>query len=371
MSSAKISIDNLKRFSILAGLDDEQLKVIEPVLKSVALKNGEVLFHEGEESNEVYLVARGSVDICKSGFECREDFVIANMGAGEVLGELAFLDGSPRSALVKAAEDSLLLVMEKEQLLQVPFSHLIIANLAKASSEKLRDAGKNYVTSLEKQVRVMKTQHDFGQFFTYIMTLMAIGMIINNLMNTYFTTISPYSLGFFIFYSVILLVPSLIIVWKLKMPLRDMGVTLKNWKRSLVEGLICCGIMVALFKIVISVALDHGVKGIKPFTLPDNPQAWFMMVVYLVHTALQELFARGFLQTSFERFFNDKTGVRSIFFASLLFGLFHLHFGIAAVLVIFVSSLFFGAIYHRHRNLIGVSLIHYVAGVWGFTCGVL
>lgn len=371
MNTSDIAVEELKRFSILDGVADLELEEMLPVLKSVSLKAGEVLFQEGEASNEIYLIRDGRMEICKGASSGDATFVIAEAGRGEVFGELAFLDGSPRSAMVRAADDTALVVIEKKGLYQLPFSHRLIENIARASSEKLRSSAQSYVGSLEEQLSFIKKQNDFGQFFIYILSLMAVGMIVNNLLHTYLTTISPYSGTFFISYTVILLVPSIAILVKLKMPLQSMGVTLNNWKQSLWEGTLYSVIALVAFSLIASGAGYLGLLHLKPVSFQALFTPWYGLLIYLLHSAAQELFGRGFLQTAFERFFNDQTGVRSIGFTSLLFGLFHIHFGIIAVGITFASSLVFGAIYRRHRNLIGVSLVHFATGLWAIVSGVL
>lgn len=367
----KITPEELKRFSILAELDREELAKLIPLLGHLALKKDQVLFEEGEASDEIYLVRTGSVDICKTGASGGDTFVIAGNKAGEVFGEMAFLDGSPRSAQVRAATACTLLTIGRDALFSLPFSHKVIASIARISTGKLRESASDYVNSLETQIRTVRTQNEFGQFFIYILSLMAIGMLVNNLMHTYFTSISPYSMAFFIFYSLILLLPSMTIVWKLKMPVSAMGLTMNNWRQSLKEGLGLCLLIVLMFAIATSVINGFDLMTLKPFSMSAIFTPIYGPPMYLLHSGAQELFARGFLQTSFERFFNDETGVKSIGFSALLFGLFHIHFGIAAVLITFLSSLAFGAVYRRHRNLIGVSLIHYVGGTGAFVFGLL
>ena len=51
-----------------------------------------MLFREGEKGHELYIVASGHILVQ------RGEKVIATLGRGEVLGEMAVLDGLPRSA---------------------------------------------------------------------------------------------------------------------------------------------------------------------------------------------------------------------------------------------------------------------------------
>jgi CRP-like cAMP-binding protein len=61
------------------------------------------LFREGERSGRVALVLRGRVKIVTVGLDGTES-VLGVRGAGELLGELAALDGEPRSATATALE---------------------------------------------------------------------------------------------------------------------------------------------------------------------------------------------------------------------------------------------------------------------------
>jgi EAL domain-containing protein (putative c-di-GMP-specific phosphodiesterase class I) len=76
---------------------------------------GEVIFSEGDVGDCAYLIERGRVLIFieKDGAE-----VLLNiLGAGEVFGEMALIDDSPRSASCRTMSDCQLIVVTKEQLL--------------------------------------------------------------------------------------------------------------------------------------------------------------------------------------------------------------------------------------------------------------
>lgn len=73
-------------------------------------RHGERLFERGSSSNEVFFIAEGSVSIVSSSTAGR-DVSFARAGAGEIIGEMAAIDGLARSASVTAAEDSLVAVL--------------------------------------------------------------------------------------------------------------------------------------------------------------------------------------------------------------------------------------------------------------------
>ena len=73
--------------------------------RHVSLKAGEVLFHKGDASDGCYWINRGilkATSMSSNG----EERILGLLGPGEVVGELAMLDGGPRSATVQAIRPS-------------------------------------------------------------------------------------------------------------------------------------------------------------------------------------------------------------------------------------------------------------------------
>jgi CRP/FNR family cyclic AMP-dependent transcriptional regulator len=64
-----------------------------------ALKAGDVLFREGEPGDLMYVVKSGDMDIMV------RNHVLERTGPGGIIGELAMVDKSPRSATVTAVTD--------------------------------------------------------------------------------------------------------------------------------------------------------------------------------------------------------------------------------------------------------------------------
>lgn len=77
---------------------------------------GRVLFDVGDPGSSMYIVRRGKVRISIPG-EQDEEVTLAQLGAGEFFGELALLDGQPRSARASTAEDTVLYALSRENFL--------------------------------------------------------------------------------------------------------------------------------------------------------------------------------------------------------------------------------------------------------------
>src|SRR5690348_3714743 len=69
----------------------------------VKLKKGQLLFSEGENSRAMYFLKSGMIRIFKKKGD--SSIEIDTVHSGQVIGELAFLDGNPRSASGEALTD--------------------------------------------------------------------------------------------------------------------------------------------------------------------------------------------------------------------------------------------------------------------------
>jgi len=88
--------------SILADIPDEALVPVE-------LRAGDWLFHTGDTGDAMYIVERGKLEVHVG------DHVVAQLGSGDVVGELAMLTGEPRNASIRARRDSRLMKLDRER----------------------------------------------------------------------------------------------------------------------------------------------------------------------------------------------------------------------------------------------------------------
>jgi CRP/FNR family cyclic AMP-dependent transcriptional regulator len=84
-------------------------------LRTDRRRKGDVVCHEGEADPSLFVIAKGSVEIVKQAAAARET-LLAKLGPGQTIGEMALLDGQARSATVVAAEDLVLLVLTRTAL---------------------------------------------------------------------------------------------------------------------------------------------------------------------------------------------------------------------------------------------------------------
>ena len=100
----------LAKVPLLSGLSDAELERIGQVAVPRSYPKGARVFHEGDESDACYLIRTGEVRVTREHSDGRA-IALATLGAGEIFGELAMLDGGVRSASVEALTDIELLAL--------------------------------------------------------------------------------------------------------------------------------------------------------------------------------------------------------------------------------------------------------------------
>lgn len=96
--------DFLQRLTLFSGLAQDELTRLIAMGKEVKLQPGDVLLREGDPGDAAYVILEGDLEVTK--LAGASDVVIAQRGAGEVIGEMSLLDNEPRSATVRALTTS-------------------------------------------------------------------------------------------------------------------------------------------------------------------------------------------------------------------------------------------------------------------------
>lgn len=137
----------LSGIRLLSGIDAAMLKDIEERCAWRRYRSGERVFERGTEGHEVFFVVEGAVDVI-SPTPSGTDLNFARIDAGEVLGQLAAIDGLPRAAGVVAAEDSLLAALPCDRFLSLLKANGEVAvRLLKSLSQMVRATNERVVSA--------------------------------------------------------------------------------------------------------------------------------------------------------------------------------------------------------------------------------
>ena len=116
----------LAGMAIFDGLDDADQDLLLAIARTRELEPGEVLFRKGDPGDQLYGVLDGRLRVSGERGEL-DDVTFATLGPGEVVGEIALLDSSPRSATVSALEPTWLLSLHHDDLLPLLDRHPQVA----------------------------------------------------------------------------------------------------------------------------------------------------------------------------------------------------------------------------------------------------
>lgn len=116
----------LAKVTFFEGLTPDALAMIAQVTTEQEHPYGTRLFQYGEPGDKLYIILEGKVRISREVGGMGEE-ALAVLGPGEIFGEMALLDESPRSADAKAHERCRLLVITKDAFDDLLFLHKDLA----------------------------------------------------------------------------------------------------------------------------------------------------------------------------------------------------------------------------------------------------
>ena len=110
--------DLLRGVPLFAALQEDGLGAAVRVGSTRTYAAGQIICHQGDPGDRLYAVLHGLVKVVFTS-ERGDEIVLRTVGDGEVFGELALLDGSPRSASVVAVESTQVFMLLRDRLLEL------------------------------------------------------------------------------------------------------------------------------------------------------------------------------------------------------------------------------------------------------------
>jgi CRP-like cAMP-binding protein len=107
-------LDALAAIPFFAGLEPLALDRLAASMRSRRFRRGEVIFHVGDPGDALFVIVSGDVKISLPS-DTGEEAILATLGPGAVFGELALLDGAPRSASATAQSATETVVLPRDR----------------------------------------------------------------------------------------------------------------------------------------------------------------------------------------------------------------------------------------------------------------
>lgn len=115
----------LSRTPLFAKLSPQECAILASHCESKQVDAGQIVFAEGDFGDAMYIVKQGAINIFKK--DLLGDVRIAEIRPGGLVGEMALVDGKPRSANVRASENSRLLSLSRASYGDLKKSHAQVA----------------------------------------------------------------------------------------------------------------------------------------------------------------------------------------------------------------------------------------------------
>ncbi len=366
-------------------ISDGDVNKVLPFFKLVDVQPDETIIEEGRNpSMDLYLVLEGNLEVIKrasdregsaAGQEMDRQFTIARLSGGDAIGELSFITGDPRSASIRCVTRSTLLGLDPMELgrLEVEYPHIsnaIMKNMLGYVGKRLRQTSANEVKALKVELQRSILNSKSNLFFSYVIGLLCV----YNLTIHFITNLSMdankasviSALIIFTFSSVLILM-----IRQSKLPMQFFGLTTRNWRPAVKESLLWTALVITSLIVtkwaLVTYILRYQNLPVFDFNISQQKYLAFNFILYGLHSPIQEFVARGVLQGSLQHFFTGRNvTIRAIIVSNALFSATHVHLlsGLLGVIV-FVPGIFWGWLYSRHDNLIGVSLSHLLIGWTG------
>ena len=126
-------IDHMRKVPLFRGMSTSALETVADRASEISFQDGETVTREGEPGNMFYIVTDGRLHVSKNGT------VVRDLGPGDFLGEIALVDGGPRTATVTADGPVEALVIRRADFLEmVEWDKGVRLGILTALTERIR-----------------------------------------------------------------------------------------------------------------------------------------------------------------------------------------------------------------------------------------
>lgn len=396
----------LQKCPLFSGFSQKQLEEIAALAHKAEFEEGEYIIREDHTSSELFIIQEGEVEILKKTTEA--DLIrLTRIGHGEVIGETVLLDNNTHSVSVRTLTPTVVYCLLADDLKalsqdQSTYTQLIIkltdiirdlqhhinepslyarltSNIALEISGRLRRTNQLTARSLKQELDYTRMRVAMGYFLInvliaisiYIFAFKTIDLLAHNNIST---TIISMPL-------IVMFAAAILLIMKGSgYPLRFYGIALTDWQQAVKEALLySIPWLIALVLVKwVAINLFSAFQQLPLFDIGANlritdnqmvnPAIPVLIILgYLILTPIQELIARGALQSSLQEFLVGPNRVWwAIFVSNLLFSMVHVHVSLSLAAAVFIPGLFWGWLYSRHKTLLGVCISHLIIGGWTF-----
>ncbi|MFO3444296.1 cyclic nucleotide-binding domain-containing protein [Legionella pneumophila serogroup 1] len=351
--------------SITIGFSKDELASFSKIGQHKHYTAGSIIYNENDLADSFFIIIDGVAEIFKKTideFGEHNIHILATLSKDDVVGEMALIENSRRSASVKA---------------KPKLNLMLIKNMAQILSRRLRFTNEVTVKNMQQALKEASGRNTLGVFIIALLWIICLYTLSLHFLVTVIHQVTVTTVLSICLIS-IFAVAILIAMHFTGLPYSRFGITAKDWGKTILEALaftIPIMLFVLIIKVFFIIGIDHLdntpiFSGTKRF-LVNNEVDWeyyfAMIFLYSLFAPIQELMARSALQSTFFHFLPGEKLFRQwngIFLSNLIFATMHTHLGLTFASLTFIAGLFWGWLFHRQKSLLGVSVSHVILGVW-------
>ena len=155
------------RLQLLTKLPREVLSQLRTGERKLKLREGETLFERGDTGDGCYWLRHGVLAVCVAS-ATGEQRILALLGPGAIVGELAMIDGLPRSATIQAVRDCELTFVGRAAFTEMLHQHPeLYVDIVTTLAARLRQSDEDMMASsfLTVRARVARALLQFARHF--------------------------------------------------------------------------------------------------------------------------------------------------------------------------------------------------------------
>jgi CRP-like cAMP-binding protein len=136
------ALELLAKSRLFSRFATEEIDQLLGYLVSFEVGAGKTLMREGDKGNYLAVVVEGELQALKTSSDDQQ-VIIGTLKRGWIIGEMAIVDGEPRSATIRATRESTVVVLTRENLERMKEAHptmsiILLEEIARELSLKLR-----------------------------------------------------------------------------------------------------------------------------------------------------------------------------------------------------------------------------------------
>lgn len=351
------------------------------------VEEGEILIRENGPSPDLLVVLEGRLRVEKRHADSARDYFVANIEAGEVVGELGLVradpDLEPRATATVIADGPVTFLRLPLETIEIESDLVLVrANLVLNTGRVLAD---KLARSNEAAVAQLRSILDRQRLFTrYMVSVVGVFSLFSVSVYALVETErrlesmglpeGSYRLIHAVTFTLLLFFGFWYCIHRSGLSLKSLGCTTADWQKNVLAGL-AFSIPAVVGMAILRVVLYPDERWYVPYVFmregsATSPAALAALLFYLGPIVwTQEFITRVGMQAVIADMLPEEPrmgAVVSIFVAAVGFGAFHTYYGLAAVLVTILAGLYWGLAFHLRRSLVMAGVLHMVSGLVAF-----